>query len=355
MGSNRFGNLFQITTWGEAHGKAVGVVIDGCPAGLPLSEEEIYQELQARQPGRRPGTSPRKEPDRPEILSGRFQGVTTGTPLSILIHNRDTDPTSYAPLSSLCRPGHAQMAYLAKYGIFDPYGGGRASARETVCRVAAGAVAKKILAHHHISLLAYLCQIGPYRFLSEATPSLEEVHASPIFFPDLLLSEQIIAALPTEDSWGGTVQLNALLPAGLGDPIYEKLDAQLAKAMLSIPASKGIEFGEGFHAATMTGSAHNDLFVATEGRIRPTTNHAGGLLGGISNGEPLCCRVAFKPTSSIRKPLPTVDLEGNPTEFAWPKTARHDPCVAIRAVPVVEAMAALVLVDALLMHRLCRL
>ncbi len=354
MASNRFGNIFQITTWGEAHGKAMGVVIDGCPAGLCISESDLYKELERRAPGIRPGTSPRREPDRPEILSGWFEGKTTGAPLSILIRNQDVNSSSYESLVGLCRPGHAQMTYLAKYGIFDPFGGGRASARETVCRVAAGAVAKQILACHQISLFAYLCQIGPYRLSEEIRPTKEEVHASPLFFPDSVLSAQIIDALPTDDSWGGVVQLEANIPIGLGDPIYERLDAQLAKAMLSIPASKGIEFGEGFHAASMQGSAHNDLWIAKEGIIQPQTNHAGGLLGGISNGMPLQCRVAFKPTSSIRTPLPTVDLAGNEATLEWPATARHDPCVAIRAVPVVEAMAALVLVDALLMHRLCR-
>jgi chorismate synthase len=267
-------------------------------------------------------------------LSGVFEGKTTGTPISILIPNQDANSSHYEPLKHLLRPGHANATYLAKYGLFDYRGGGRASARETACRVAAGAVARKLLAHYGITLSAYLAQIGD-RPLSAEDP-----------LPIDLLNE----AIALGDSLGGIVAFTlSSLPAGLGDPIYEKLEANLAKAMLSLPASKGFEIGSGFSCAVMRGSEHNDLFES--GSLQTTTNHAGGTLGGISTGMPLVGKVAFKPTSSIRKPQATLTTTFEPTILTLPEGSRHDPCVAIRAVPVVEAMAALVIADALLLNR----
>lgn len=305
---NSFGQIFRITTWGESHGKAIGVVIDGCPAGLAISEDEINQELARRAPGRHPHTSPRKEPDQAEILSGVFEGKTTGTPISILIPNCDVDSNKYEPIKHLVRPGHANLTYLKKYGIFDYRGGGRASARETACRVAAGAVAKKLLSQQGMSIEAILIEKG----------EIEE-----------------------GDSAGGVVEgrVNGV-PVGLGEPIYQKMEAVLAQAMLSLPASKGFEIGEGFKAARMRGSDHNQC-------------QTGGTLGGITDGHPLIFRVAFKPTSSIAKPQETTTLTGERAMLTLPKGSRHDPCVAIRAIPIVESMCALVLVDALLMNRLC--
>lgn len=363
MGSNRFGQIFTWTTWGESHGKALGVVIDGCPAHLELTEEDINQELRLRRPNRNSFTSPRAEEDVAQILSGVFDNRTTGTPISIIIFNRDIDSSKYKALENLYRPGHANFTYLQKYGIFDARGGGRASGRETVCRVAAGAVAKKLLRYFKIDLLAYLQQLGSAEAHIEWKETLrEEVHQSPLFCPDPAACSAMMSLLQeaqTEgNSLGGVVEVkSSYLPAGLGDPIYEKLEANLAKAMLSIPAAKGVEFGSGFAAATMSGSEHNDLFVqeSSSGSIRTLTNHSGGILGGISNGMPLQLRVVFKPTSSISQPMNTLSLDHQPTRFTLPEGSRHDPCVAIRAVPVVEAMAALVLADALLAHRTARM
>ncbi len=364
MASNTLGNLFRITTWGESHGKAIGVVIDGCPAGLALQDDDINQELALRAPGRNSYTTPRQEPDRAEIYSGIFEGKTTGTPISIIIMNQDADSSKYEALKHVLRPGHANYTYLAKYGdIYDHRGGGRASARETACRVAAAAVAKKILALSGIHTCAYLSSVADV----SAVISHEDAHHlkltsynNPIFCPDSTaaqaMMERITAAKDAGDSLGGTVTFYATgLPAGLGDPIYEKLEANLAKAMLSLPASKGFEIGEGFRAAEMLGSEHNDVFMPDEQVGRTRTNHAGGTLGGISTGMPLRGCVAFKPTSSIAKIQPTVDCEGRSTVLQLPEGSRHDPCVAIRAVPVVDAMCALVLVDALLMNRTARL
>lgn len=337
MSSNSFGQLFRITTWGESHGKAIGVVIDGCPAGLIITEEEINTALALRAPGNSPYTSPRKEHDHAEIYSGVFEGKTTGTPISIIIHNRDPRTSAYEPMKNVLRPGHANFTYLEKYGVFDYRGGGRASARETACRVAAGAIAKKLLAHQGIHVTAYLASIGDSNEVS-------------------LMMQKVQAARDTGDSLGGIVAFEVTgLPVGLGDPVYEKLEANLAKAMLSLPATKGFEMGEGFRAAVMSGSEHNDLFTQDDARIITKTNHAGGTLGGISTGMPLKGRVAFKPTSSIQKTQASLDLQGNTINFTLPEGSRHDPCVAIRAVPVVEAMCALVLADASLMNRCSRL
>lgn len=354
--SNTFGTLFKITTWGESHGKAIGVVIDGCPAGLTLGEEDIHQELARRRPGYSVYTSPRKEEDQAEILSGVFQGKTTGAPISIILYNKDVDSTSYDQTKDLYRPGHAHFTYVQKYGIFDHRGGGRASARETACRVAAGAVAKKLLMHFDIRVNGYLSQVGDVQ-ISQVDPS----YKSAIFCPHRETEQKMLALLEVVksqgDSVGGIVTVEtSKLPIGLGDPLFEKLEANLAKAMLSLPATKGFEIGEGFHAACMQGSQHNDPFTLDEqGKPTTKTNTSGGTLGGISTGAPLFMRIAFKPTSSIRHPQETVTTQGEKKTFQVPPHARHDPCVAIRAVPVVEAMSALVLADALLLQRTAKL
>lgn len=362
MASNFFGQIFRITTFGESHGSAIGVVIDGCPAGLSISPEEINRELALRQPGGNPYTSPRSEKDQAQILSGLFEGKTTGAPIAIAIWNQDADSSQYEPIKDLLRPGHANYTYLQKYGIFDYRGGGRSSARETAARVAAGAIAKKLLAHYGIEICAFVAEIGG---IAIAEPNLanlrEKTLSSPLFCPDpsaaAKMMKEIEKAKAEGDSLGGILQaIVSHLPAGLGDPVYGKLEANLASAMLSIPATKGFEIGSGFAAARMKGSEHNDAFdIDEQGQIATTTNHAGGTLGGISTGMPLTFRVAFKPTSSIKKPQETVNLKGEKKPFKLPEGSRHDPCVAIRAVPIIEAMTALVLADAILLNRCAKL
>lgn len=356
MGSNTFGNLFKVTTWGESHGPAIGLVIDGCPPGIELCAEDVNAELALRVPGRNCFTSPRKEYDQVQILSGLFEGKTTGAPIALMIANVDADSSKYEPIRNLLRPGHANFTYLEKYGIFDYKGGGRASARETACRVAAGAVAKIILAKHGIGVLAYLEQINKIRASRDPQEvSRAEVYDSPLFCPDLEAEKKMIELLNTTkasgDSLGGAVLFFANgVPAGLGDPVYEKIEANLAKAMLSIPAAKGFEIGSGFQSVLMLGSYCNDSFVSDETGVKTQTNHTGGVLGGITTGMPVYGRVAFKPTSSIKRPQNTIDTSGQVSTFKLPEGSRHDPCVAIRAVPVVEAMLALTLVDALFMN-----
>ncbi len=360
MASNFFGEIFRITTFGESHGPGMGVVIDGCPAGLAITAKDINEQLAWRQPGKNPYTSPRKEADEAEILSGVFEGKTTGAPLTILIRNKDADSSQYTPIQNLYRPGHANFTYLEKYGIFDHRGGGRASARETVARVAAGAVAKKFIALYDIECTAFVSEIGGIAIADQDLTHLKNIraktYASPIFCPDEVVSEKIMQRIQEikeeNDSLGGILTCIAQVPVGLGEPVYRKLEALLAFAMLSIPASKGFEIGSGFGAARMKGSEHNDAFTSDEkGNVYTTTNFSGGTLGGISTGSSLIFKVAFKPTSSIKKPQETVNLQGERATFQLPETARHDPCVAIRAVPIIEAMTALVLADALLLNR----
>lgn len=363
MASNAFGNLFKVTTWGESHGPAIGVVIDGCPADLEIAHEDIQKALAYRAPGRNAYTTPRAETDRAEILSGVFEGKTTGAPISILIRNQDADSSKYEAMKHLLRPGHANFTYLEKYGICDYKGGGRSSARETACRVAAGAVAKKLLSLHGVEVVAYVKQV--YDTTVGTLPdNFHEIRhrtlASPVFCPDadksLAIQSLIESAKASGDSYGGIVEfVTTVIPVGWGDPVYQKIEAALANAMMSIPASKGFEIGSGFACVSMRGSEHNDAFVKVDGRIQTATNHAGGVLGGITTGMPLIGRVAFKPTSSIRLEQSTVDIEGNSAAFKLSEGSRHDPCVAIRAVPVVEAMVALVLVDALLANRTVRI
>lgn len=362
MASNSFGNVLKITTFGESHGKAVGVVIDGFPSKIRVEEAWIQQELERRRPGKTPWTSPRKEPDHMEILSGVFQGETTGAPIAVLIYNQDTHPSSYSPIQHLYRPGHANYTYLHKYGVFDYRGGGRASARETVCRVVAGAFAKLLLREYQIQVGAFLKKVGAEEASSPS--SLEQItfllSRSLLFCPDSEAEPKMIALLEKmkqeKDSIGGEVEFQVEnLPIGLGDPIYEKLEANLAKALMSLPASKGFEIGEGARGCMQRGSEQNDAFILQEGVPTLATNHAGGLLGGISTGLPLVGRVFFKPTASIGKKQKSVDfLQNRETEFCYPLSSRHDPCVAIRAVPVVEAMVALVVADSLLMNRLAK-
>lgn len=363
MASNSFGNIFKITTWGESHGKAIGVVIDGCPAGLKIEESEINAALALRAPGRNLYTSPRAEADKVEILSGLFEGKTTGAPICIVIPNQDADSSRYEPIKDLLRPGHANYTYLEKYEVFDYRGGGRSSARETAARVAAGAVAKKILEHCEIQLLAYIKQIGTVVAAVEANDAeliRTLTYQSPVFCPDPEATSAMTALIEKAkiegDSLGGIIEFIALsVPTGLGDPVYEKLEANLAYAMMSLPATKGFEMGSGFQSVAMPGSEHNDEFTNKSGRVRTQTNYAGGTLGGISTGMPIIGRVAFKPTSSIMKSQQTLTLSGEQSSFNLPIGSRHDPCVAIRAVPIVEAMAALVLVDAILLNRCAKL
>ncbi|MCK4934668.1 MAG: chorismate synthase [Simkaniaceae bacterium] len=361
MASNSFGNLLKITTWGESHGKGIGVVIDGCPAGISLTDDDINHELALRQPGKTPYTSPRAEKDHAEIYSGVFEGQTTGAPISIVILNKDADSSKYTPIKNLLRPGHANFTYLEKYGIFDYRGGGRSSARETACRVAAGAVAKKILEYYDIKAVAFIKELGCMEMHLPKINDLDELKIltlkSPIFCPEKTAEKKMIEAIEqcikNKDSVGGIVEVIVEnIPVGLGDPVYEKLEANLAKAMMTLPATKGFEIGSGFEAARMKGSKHNDAFTKDKaGKILTKTNFSGGTLGGISSGMPLVFRVAFKPTSSIEKTQPTIDLQGEEKAFNLPEGSRHDPCVTIRAVPVVEAMTALTIADAILLNR----
>lgn len=368
MASNSFGNIFKMTTWGESHGKTIGVVIDGCPAGLEIEESEINAALALRAPGRTPYTSPRTEADKAEILSGVFEGKTTGAPICIIIPNKDADSSKYEPIKDLLRPGHANYTYLEKYGIFDYRGGGRSSARETAARVAAGAIAKKFLAYNGIQLMAYIKQIGTVIATLEGHDAEQirtSTYQSPVYCPDPQATSAMTALIEKAkiegDSLGGIIEFIAFsVPPGLGDPVYEKLEANLAHAMMSLPATKGFEIGSGFQSVVMQGSEHNDRFIKKSGEEGPTgvqtqTNYAGGTLGGISTGMPIIGRVAFKPTSSIMKSQETLTISGEQASFNLPAGSRHDPCVAIRAVPIVEAMAALVLTDAILLNRCMKL
>lgn len=353
MASNSFGKHFRMTTWGESHGPAIGCVIDGCPAGLSITEQEIQQSLDLRRPGRCAHVSPRQERDSVQILSGVFEGKTTGAPISLVIKNEDADSSKYEAIKELLRPGHANFTYLAKYGHFDHRGGGRASARETACRVAAGAIAEKLLQMQGIQIVAYLKALGKEEIASviqEPSHLMNAISASEIFCPSVLDEARMIEVLNAVkaqgDSVGGVVECIAFnVPPGLGDPIYEKIEAKLASAMMSLPASKAFEMGDGVAASKMLGSEHNDSFISANKQIRCATNHAGGTLGGITTGEPLVMRIHFKPASSIQKPQQTVDMQGNPQVFTLPQGSRHDPSVVIRAVPVCKAMCALVLAD----------
>jgi chorismate synthase len=349
MGSS-FGKLFTISTWGESHGGGVGVVIDGCPPNLPLDIEEIQAELDRRRPGQSDIVTPRKEEDRVSIISGLFEGRTTGTPLAMLVGNSDQRPGAYAEMRDKFRPSHADFAYQSKYGIRDYQGGGRSSARETIGRVAAGAVGRKLLEKAGgVEIRAFVTRIHDIDApQTQHFPTLAEVEATAVRCPHpetaARMIERIKAVRAEGDSVGGVIECRIRnVPAGLGEPVFDRLEADLGKAMLSLPATKGFEIGSGFAGARMRGSEHNDLFESQEGRIRTKTNRSGGVQGGISNGEEIMLRVAFKPTATILQPQQTVDTAGRATELVG--RGRHDPCVVPRAVVIVEAMAALVLVD----------
>jgi chorismate synthase len=350
MPGNSFGELFRVTTAGVSHGPGYVCIIDGCPPGLPLSEEDLLPDLRRRRPGQSKLVTQRKEEDMPEIWSGVFEGQTDGTSIGILFRNTDQRSADYSDIKEKYRPGHADFTFDAKYGFRDYRGGGRSSARETLCRVAAGAIAKKVLAQHGVRIVGYVKQIGEViaPIANPAHVTLEQVEANPVRCPDAAAAERMTALIETvrkdQDSIGGVCELVATgVPPGLGEPVFDKLKADLAKGLLSLPAVTAFEYGAGFAVATARGSQNNDAFVSKSGVIGTETNRHGGMLGGISSGEPIVVRVAVKPTSSLPRPQKTVTCSGEPTEIAT--RGRHDPCLLPRFVPMGEAMVALVLVD----------
>lgn len=351
---NTFGHLFRVTTWGESHGKAVGCVVDGCPAGLELNESDIQKELDRRKPGGK-FASKRKEEDRVEILSGVFDGLTLGTPISMMIRNVDVDSKPYEELKTVFRPGHADYTYWKKFGIRDWRGGGRSSARETAARVAAGAIAKKILEKYEVKIYGYTLEIGGIRCrVDDAEKAFERAEKSSLRCPDekaeKMIEEKLKRVMAEGDSLGGIVEVVARnVPPGLGEPVFCKLDAYLAYGVMSIPAVKGVEIGRGFEVAKLKGSESNDQLSIKDGKIRFLTNNSGGILGGISNGEDIVLRAAIKPTPSISKVQKSVDYV-KMEEVEITVKGRHDPCIVPRAVPVVEAMVALVLVDCIMLQ-----
>jgi chorismate synthase len=354
---NTFGQLFRVTTFGESHGGGVGVVIDGCPPRIMITEADIQRELERRRPGQSAITTQRKEMDRCEILSGIFEGQTLGTPIAILVRNEDARPEAYAAMREILRPSHADFTYEAKYGIRNWQGGGRASARETIGRVAAGAIARTVLAtlNPGLEIIGYVTRIHDLAAnVDRETVTRKQVDANPVRCPVTAVADEMTKAIERArtdgDSLGGLIECVARnVPLGLGQPVFDKLEADLAKAMLSLPACKGFEIGSGFAAAHMRGSEHNDEFEKRGGRIATRTNFSGGIQGGISNGEDIYFRVAFKPTATIAKEQNTVTTGGEATMLS--AGGRHDPCVLPRAVPIVEAMTALVLCDHALRHR----
>jgi chorismate synthase len=355
--ASTFGHLFRVTTFGESHGGAVGVVIDGCPPRLPLTVEEVQRDLDRRRPGQSQITTPRDEPDRAEILSGLFEGQTLGSPIAIVVRNTDARPAAYAELRDVYRPSHADYTYEAKYGIRNWQGGGRASARETVGRVAAGAIARKVLSvAARVEVLAYVQRVHTIEAAVDAgAVSVAQIESNIVRCPDAAAAEAMIARIEEArrdgDSLGGVVTCVCRnVPAGLGEPVFDKLEADLARAMMSLPASKGFEIGSGFAGTLLTGMQHNDPFtVDASGHVRTASNRSGGVQGGISNGEDILFRVAFKPTATIAQAQQTVDRSGQAVTLE--ARGRHDPCVLPRAVPIVEAMACLVLADHLLRQR----
>lgn len=356
MSGNSFGKLFKITTAGESHGPAIAVIVDGCPAGLPISAEEIQQALDRRKPGQSKITTPRDEKDQIHILSGIFEGKTTGTPILLLAYNQDSRPADYDHLKNIYRPSHADYTYLKKYGWRDYRGSGRASARETLARVAAGAIAKKYLKQHYgMEILSYVEQVGEIKTpLHHTNVTPDMIESNIIRCPDPAIAArmiQFIEQVKSEgDSIGGIIRgVIRHVPAGLGEPVFDKVSATLAKAMLSINAAKGFDIGAGFDCVSMRGSEHNDAFLAKEGNVTLKTNNAGGTLGGITSGEDIYFRVAFKPVSTIQKKQQTVNIENKNVTLS--AAGRHDPCVLPRAVPIVEAMAALVMMDHVLLQQ----
>jgi chorismate synthase len=360
MPANTFGERFRVTTAGVSHGPGYLCIIDGCPSGLPLSVEDLLPDLRRRRPGQSKIVTQRDEPDMPEIWSGVFEGKTDGTPIGISFPNADQKSADYADIRDKYRPGHADYTFDAKFGFRDYRGGGRSSARETLCRVAAGAVAKKLLALSGIRVIGYVKQIGSIVAGIDVptTITMEQVEANPVRCPDAAAADRMIALIEEvrkdRDSIGGICELVAAgVPPGLGEPVFDKLKADLAKAMLSLPAVMAFEYGNGFAVATMRGSQNNDAFVPKDGHIGTDSNRHGGMLGGISSGMPIICRVAVKPTSSLPQPQKTVTRTGEPTEILT--KGRHDPCLLPRFVPMGEAMMALVLVDHWLRHKTTRI
>lgn len=356
MGSS-FGYLFRITTWGESHGGGVGVVIDGCPPRIELREADVQQELDRRRPGQSSIVTQRDEADRCQILSGTFEGRTLGTPISILVMNQDARPEAYAEMAQTFRPSHADFTYQAKYGIRNWQGGGRASARETIGRVAGGAVARRVLEalYGTFEAIAYVTHVYDLAAaVDSGAVTRGQVEANPVRCPDAAVAREMIGRIESAraegDSLGGVIECVLRgVPPGLGEPVFDKLEADLAKAMLSLPATKGFEIGSGFAATRMKGSQHNDAFEMRDGQVRTQTNRSGGVQGGISNGEDIIFRVAFKPTATIAREQQTVTSAQEGTTLA--ASGRHDPCVLPRAVPMVEAMATLVLCDHALRQR----
>lgn len=354
--ASTFGHLFRITTWGESHGGGVGVVVDGCPPRLKLTEDDIQPDLDRRRPGQSRIVSPRREADRVQILSGTFEGITLGTPICMWVKNEDARPEAYSEMKEKFRPSHADFTYVAKYGIRNWQGGGRASARETIGRVAAGAIAKKILRETFgVEVLAYVTQVQ--RIKASVDPEkvkIAGIESNIMRCPDPAAASRMIRLVEkmrrAGDSVGGVVEgLARGVPAGWGEPVFDKLEADLAKAMLSLPASKGFEVGSGFGGTLMTGLEHNDPFRARRGKVTTTSNFSGGIQGGISNGQPIYFRVAFKPVATVMQVQDTIDVELHNTTLKG--RGRHDPCVLPRAVPMVEAMTALVLIDHALRQR----
>ena len=348
MGGNSFGKLFTVTSFGESHGAAIGCVVDGCPPGMALSEDDLQPDLERRRPGKTRHTTQRRESDQVRIVSGVFEGRTTGTPICLYIENIDQRPKDYSKIKDVFRPSHADYTYQQKYGIRDYRGGGRSSARETSARVAAGAIAKKYLREREgIVVRGYLAQLGPIVY---ETFDWDEVDRNPFFCPDKSKVSELEAymdALRKEgDSIGARINVTATgVPPGLGEPVFDRLDADIAAALMSINAVKGVEIGDGFKAVEQKGTEHRDE-ISPEGFL---SNHAGGTLGGISSGQDILASLALKPTSSLRLPGRSIDVDGNPTEVVT--HGRHDPCVGIRATPIAEAMLAIVLMDHLLRHR----
>lgn len=351
MAGNSFGKLFTVSTFGESHGAAIGCVIDGVPPGIELSEADIQVDLDRRRPGQSKITTQRQEADQVEILSGVFEGKTTGCPIGLLIRNTDQRSKDYSNIKDVFRPGHADFTYLQKFGLRDYRGGGRSSGRETACRVAAGAIAKKVLSEYGVEILAYTLAVnGIYAEKGE----FEEIENNPVRTPDAEKAKEMIAAIEEArkngDSLGGILEATISgCPVGLGDPCFDKLQATLAHAIMSIATIKGIEFGAGFDVAEMKGSECNDRFINQNGQITTETNHAGGILGGISNGQDIILRVAVKPPSSISQKQMTVNVDGEEEEIQV--KGRHDPCLCPRVVPVLESMIAITILDALLIQK----
>lgn len=354
--ANTFGHLFRITTWGESHGGGVGVVVDGCPPQLELTEADIQPDLDRRRPGQSKIVTPRKESDTVQILSGTFEGKTLGTPISMWVKNEDARSEAYSEMATKFRPSHADYTYTAKYGIRNWQGGGRTSARETIGRVAAGAIAKKILRERFkVEVLAYVKQVqNIVAEVDSEKVQFAHIESNIARCPDPVAAERMISLIEqmrsAGDTVGGIVEGVARgVPAGWGEPVFDRLEADLAKAMLSLPASRGFEFGSGFDSILLTGTQHNDAFRSEDGKVITTTNRSGGIQGGISNGETIYFRVPFKPVATVMIEQDTVDVEHKNTTLKG--RGRHDPCVLPRAVPIVEAMTALVLVDHALRHK----